>query len=153
MLAIRKIAYAKKPIGSSGTWGCGFTQPTTRDAVHRVLLCRIHTELFQTGGTTGRDPSTCEGPLSRLRPITTAISMTSSNGTWTYVIVRPVMWLFDKIALDSAWRHSPLYWLHPFGHHRIALFRMIQWMMRIHWDETYRRPYDRFLSLCHRKNQ
>lgn len=27
---LRKILYAKKEIGSGGTWGCGFTQPTVR---------------------------------------------------------------------------------------------------------------------------
>ena len=30
ILALRKIVYQKKAIGRTGTWGCGFTQPTPR---------------------------------------------------------------------------------------------------------------------------
>ncbi|HSO19701.1 MAG TPA: proton-conducting transporter membrane subunit, partial [Desulfosarcina sp.] len=30
VLALRRWLYQGKPIGSGGTWGCGFTQPTTR---------------------------------------------------------------------------------------------------------------------------
>ena len=96
VLALRNIAYQKKPVGRSGTWGCGFTQPTYR--------------MQYTGSSYAASILDFFKPVAPLEahhtPLKGVFPQTSSYRSHIHdiielhlnrVIVTPVLWLFDKL--------------------------------------------------------
>ena len=96
ILAVRKIAYQKKPIGHSGTWGCGFTQPTPRMQYTGSSYAASILDFFKP-----------VAPIEETHPPIKGIFPQSTNyhshvhdiveRHLSRVIVSPVLWVFDKL--------------------------------------------------------
>ena len=96
VICIRHLAYAKKPIGSKGTWGCGFTQPTPKMQYTGSSYAASVLELFET-------VAPCDVHLSPIRgrfPEKATFHSQVNDITEQYlpvVIIRPIRWIFDRL--------------------------------------------------------
>ncbi len=96
ILALRRILYLRKSIGSSGTWGCGFTQPTTRMQYTGSSYAASILEFFRPAAPLEEH----HAPLHGVFPKATSyqshvhdiVELNLERG-----VVRPVTWLFDKL--------------------------------------------------------
>jgi hydrogenase-4 component B len=95
-LALRKLLYQGKSIGRSGTWGCGFTRPTTRMQYTGTSYAASILEFFKPAAPLEET----HPPVKGLFPETTHyrsrvhdIIELNMNRT----IVNPVLWLFDRL--------------------------------------------------------
>jgi len=96
VLAFRKLLYQGKPIGRSGTWGCGFTQPTTRMQYTGTSYAASILEFFKPAAPLEETHPPVKGLFpektyyqSRVHDI---IELNMNRA-----IVNPVLWLFDRL--------------------------------------------------------
>jgi hydrogenase-4 component B len=96
LLAIRRFFYLGKPIGSHGTWGCGFTQPTSRMQYTGSSYAASILEFFRPAAPLEeRHP-----PVSGLFPEQTHYHSHVHDIIERHLertMVNPVLWLFDKL--------------------------------------------------------
>jgi hydrogenase-4 component B len=96
LLALRRIFYAGKNIGSSGTWGCGFTQPTTRMQYTGTSYAASILEFFRPAAPLEES----HPPVRGLFPQNTHYHSRIHDIIERHLdrmIVKPVLWLFDKL--------------------------------------------------------
>lgn len=96
ILALRRILYQGKAIGRAGTWGCGFTRPTTRMQYTGSSYAASILEFFKPVAPLEETHLPVRGLFpkktryhSRVHDI---IELHMNR-----VIVNPVLWLFDKL--------------------------------------------------------
>jgi hydrogenase-4 component B len=96
VLALRKLLYQGKSIGRSGTWGCGFTQPTTRMQYTGTSYAASILEFFKPAAPLEETHPPVNGLFpekthyrSRIHDI---IELNMNRA-----IVNPVLWLFDRL--------------------------------------------------------
>jgi hydrogenase-4 component B len=96
LLAIRRFFYLGKPIVSQGTWGCGFTQPTTRMQYTGSSYAASILEFFRPAAPLEeRHP-----PVNGLFPEQTHYHSHVHDIIERHLertMVNPVLWLFDKL--------------------------------------------------------
>jgi len=96
VLLLRRILYQGKPVGRSGTWGCGFTRPTSRMQYTGTAYAASILEFFRPAApleiehaaVTGRFPK-ATGYRSHIHDI---VELHLER-----LVVAPVVWLFDKL--------------------------------------------------------
>ena len=96
IFAIRKLLYQGKSIGRSGTWGCGFTQPTTRMQYTGTSYAASILEFFKPAAPLEET----HPPVKGLFPEKTYYNSQMHDIielNMNRTIVNPVMWLFDKL--------------------------------------------------------
>ncbi len=96
LLALRRILYQGKPIGRSGTWGCGFTRPTARMQYTGSSYAASILEFFKPAAPLEEN----HPPVSGLFPEATHYHSRVHDIVERYlerVVVNPVLWLFDKL--------------------------------------------------------
>ncbi|WP_419663590.1 HyfB: predicted hydrogenase 4, component B [Desulfosarcina variabilis str. Montpellier] len=96
ILALRKILYQNKPIGRSGTWGCGFTQPTYRMQYTGSSYAASILEFFKPAAPLEEKHTPLKGIFpqgsSYHSQVHDIIELNLNRA-----IVSPVIWLFDKL--------------------------------------------------------
>ena len=96
ILALRRILYQGKAIGRSGTWGCGFTQPTTRMQYTGTSYAASILEFFRpTAPLEETHP-----PVNGLFPKKTYYRSQVHDIielNMNRAIVNPILWFFDKL--------------------------------------------------------
>ena len=96
IVALRRVFYQGKPIGSGGTWGCGFTQPTTRMQYTGSSYAASILEFFKPAAPLEEN----HPPVQGLFPKPTHYHSHVHDIIERHLertIVNPVMWLFDKL--------------------------------------------------------
>jgi hydrogenase-4 component B len=96
IVALRRVFYQGKPIGSGGTWGCGFTQPTTRMQYTGSSYAASILDFFKPAAPLEED----HPPVQGLFPKPTHYQSHVHDIIERHLertIVNPVMWLFDKL--------------------------------------------------------
>ena len=96
ILAIRRILYHGKAIGRTGTWGCGFTQPTARMQYTGSSYAASILEFFKPAAPLEED----HPPVSGLFPRPTHYHSHIHDIIELHLnrmVVQPVLWLFDKL--------------------------------------------------------
>ena len=96
LLVLRRILYAKKRIGSSGTWGCGFTQPTTRMQYTGTSYAASILEFFRPAAPLEENHPPVRGLFPRKTHYHSQIHDIVERHL-DRTVVRPVVWLFDKL--------------------------------------------------------
>lgn len=96
ILALRRILYQGKTIGRAGTWGCGFTQPTTRMQYTGSSYAASILDFFKPAAPLQED----HPPVSGLFPKGTHYHSHIHDIVELHLnrmVVKPVLWLFDKL--------------------------------------------------------
>lgn len=96
VLALRRLLYEGKKIGRSGTWGCGFTQPTRRMQYTGSSYAASILDFFKPAAPLQED----HPPVSGLFPGQTHYHSRVDDIVELHLnpaVVTPVMWLFDKL--------------------------------------------------------
>ncbi|MCB2148898.1 MAG: hydrogenase [Deltaproteobacteria bacterium] len=96
LLALRRILYQGKTIGRAGTWGCGFTQPTTRMQYTGSSYAASILEFFKPAAPLEED----HPPVLGLFPRQTHYRSHIHDIVELHLnrlVVNPVLWLFDKL--------------------------------------------------------
>jgi hydrogenase-4 component B len=91
-----QILYQGKAIGRSGTWGCGFTQPTTRMQYTGTSYAASILEFFKPAAPLEES----HPPVNGLFPEKTHYQSQMHDIVelnMNRAIVNPVLWLFDKL--------------------------------------------------------
>jgi hydrogenase-4 component B len=94
--ALRRLLYEGKPIGRSGTWGCGFTQPTARMQYTGSSYAASILEFFKPAAPLEEDHPVVAGLFpdrTHYRSHVHDIVELHLNSA----VVTPVTWLFDKL--------------------------------------------------------
>ena len=96
ILLFRRTLYQGKPIGRSGTWGCGFTQPTPRMQYTGSSYVASILEFFRPAA-----------PLEETHPPVTGLFPDQTHyrsrvhdiveKNMNRAIVNPILWLFDRL--------------------------------------------------------
>jgi hydrogenase-4 component B len=96
VLALRRLLYEGKKIGRSGTWGCGFTQPTRRMQYTGSSYAASILDFFKPAAPLQEDHL----PVTGLFPGKTHYHSRVDDIVELHLnpaVVTPVMWLFDKL--------------------------------------------------------
>lgn len=96
LLGLRFYLYKNKPISQSGTWGCGFTQPTPRMQYTGVSYAASIIDFFKTVIPRTED----HPPVDGVFPKTTHYHSHVNDLAEVHmgkIIVKPVLALFDKL--------------------------------------------------------
>jgi hydrogenase-4 component B len=96
ILLLRRTLYQGKPIGRSGTWGCGFTQPTPRMQYTGSSYAASILEFFRPAAPLEES----HRPVNGLFPQNTHYRSHIHDIIERHlhsVLVNPVLWLFDKL--------------------------------------------------------
>jgi hydrogenase-4 component B len=96
ILALRRFFYQGKTIGRSGTWGCGFTQPTTRMQYTGTSYAASILEFFKPAAPLEET----HPPVIGLFPEQTYYQSRVHDIielNMNRAIVNPVLWLFDRL--------------------------------------------------------
>ena len=96
IFAIRKLLYQGKSIGRSGTWGCGFTQPTTRMQYTGTSYAASILEFFKPVAPLEET----HPPVKGLFPEKTYYHSQMHDIielNMNRAIVNPILWLFDRL--------------------------------------------------------
>ena len=95
VIAIRSFLYKGKTIGKSGTWGCGFTQPTAKMQYTGTSYAGSILEFFSGAAPLDEDHPPIEGRF----PLKTHYKSRINDIAELYMgtlIVRPILFLFEK---------------------------------------------------------
>jgi len=96
VVVIRSFCYRGKTIGKSGTWGCGFTQPTAKMQYTGSSYAGSILEFFSAAAPLEVDHPKVKGRF----PLKTYYKSRINDIAELHmdrVIVRPVLSLFDKL--------------------------------------------------------
>ena len=96
VLALRKFLYRKKIVGSSGTWGCGFTQPTVKMQYTGSSYAASILQFFSPLATLKEDHPPVKGRFPSQTHYRSHIEDISEKFILRWLI-RPVLWVFDKL--------------------------------------------------------
>jgi len=96
LLALRLVFYRGKTIGSSGTWGCGFTQPTTKMQYTGTSYAASILAFFRPAAPLQEDHPAIHGRFPQKTHYHSHIDDIAERHM-TRVVVNPVLWLFDRL--------------------------------------------------------
>jgi len=96
VIAIRWYFYKGKTISKSGTWGCGFTQPTAKMQYTGSSYAGSIVEFFKAAAPMTEDHPEIEGRFPKKTHYRSEIKDIAEQHL-EGVIVRPVLFLFDKL--------------------------------------------------------
>ncbi|MBW1891787.1 MAG: hydrogenase [Deltaproteobacteria bacterium] len=95
-LALRLVFYKGKTIGSSGTWGCGFTQPTARMQYTGTSYAASILEFFRPVAPLQEEHPAIRGRFPEKTHYRSHVDDIAER-YMVRVVVSPVMWLFDRL--------------------------------------------------------
>ncbi len=96
VIVFRSFFYKGKTIGRSGTWGCGFTQPTVKMQYTGSSYAGSILEFFSAAAPLDEDHPEIKGRF----PLKTYYKSRINDIAELYMertIVRPVLFFFDKL--------------------------------------------------------
>jgi len=96
IIALRTLLYRNKPVPRSGTWGCGFTQPTVKMQYTGSSYAASILEFFRPVAPFSEDHSAIKGRFPEKTHYHSHIDDIAELNLGR-IIVRPVLWLFDKL--------------------------------------------------------
>ncbi|MCP3953289.1 MAG: hydrogenase [Desulfobacterales bacterium] len=96
ILVLRALAYKGKPINRSGTWGCGFTQPTVKMQYTGSSYAASILEFFKPVAPLHEDHPAIQGRFPQKTHYHSHISDIAELHMGR-LIVRPILWLFDRL--------------------------------------------------------
>ena len=96
LVVLRRIFYASKPIGHSGTWGCGFTQPTTRMQYTGTSYAASILEFFRPAAPLEESHLAIRGLFPQKTHYHSHVHDIIERHL-DRAVVRPVLWFFDKL--------------------------------------------------------
>ena len=96
IVALRMLAYKGKTITRSGTWGCGFTQPTVKMQYTGYSYAASNLEIFKPVAPLHEDHPAVTGRFPDKTHYDSQIKDIAELHMGT-AIVRPILWLFDKL--------------------------------------------------------
>jgi len=96
ILALRTLLYRNKPITRSGTWGCGFTQPTVKMQYTGSSYAASILEFFKAAAPLHEDHPVIKGRFPQKTHYHSQVNDIAELHMGR-VIVRPVLFLFDQL--------------------------------------------------------
>ncbi|HEX5681231.1 MAG TPA: hydrogenase, partial [Desulfobacterales bacterium] len=96
ILALRYVLYRSKNVTRAGTWGCGFTQPTTKMQYTRSSYAASILEFFRPAAPLTEDHPGVRGRFPQKTHYHSHIEDIAERYQGT-VIVRPVLAFFDRL--------------------------------------------------------
>jgi len=96
LLMLRNLAYRNKPITSSGTWGCGFTQPTVKMQYTGTSYAASIVEFFKPFAPLDEDHSPIRGRMAGKSHYQSHINDIAEINM-DRVIVKPLLSLLEKL--------------------------------------------------------
>jgi len=96
ILALRRFLYQGKPVTRSGTWGCGFTRPTTRMQYTGTSYAASILEFFRPAAPLEESHPPVRGLFPKGTHYHSHIHDIVEKSLDPF-IVRPVGWLFDRL--------------------------------------------------------
>jgi hydrogenase-4 component B len=96
IVVLRLLAYKGKPIGRSGTWGCGFTQPTAKMQYTGYSYAASILEFFKPVAPLNEDHPAIKGRFPEKTHYASRVDDIAERHLGT-VIIRPILWLFDQL--------------------------------------------------------
>jgi len=96
ILALRTLLYRNRPVTNSGTWGCGFTQPTVKMQYTGSSYAASILEFFKLVAPLHEDHPAIEGRFPQKTHYHSQINDIAELHMGR-VIVRPVLFLFDQL--------------------------------------------------------
>ncbi len=96
LFSFRTLLYRGKTIARSGTWGCGFTQPTVKMQYTGSSYAASILEFFKPVAPLHEDHPAIRGRFPQKTHYQSHVDDISELHMEN-VIVRPVLWLFDKL--------------------------------------------------------
>lgn len=96
LLALRSLLYRAKTVTSSGTWGCGFTQPTVKMQYTGSSYAASILEFFQPAAPLSESHSPIKGRFPTGTHYHSHIHDLAEK-QMEPLVVKPVLWLFDKL--------------------------------------------------------
>lgn len=96
ILILRTLAYKGKPINRSGTWGCGFTQPTVKMQYTGSSYAASILDFFKPVAPLHEDHPAIRGRFPQKTHYHSHISDIAELHMGR-LIVRPILWLFDRL--------------------------------------------------------
>ena len=96
LLALRLVFYRGKTIGRAGTWGCGFTQPTTKMQYTGTSYAASILAFFQPAAPLREDHPAIHGRFPQKTHYRSHVDDIAELHM-TRVVVNPVLWLFDRL--------------------------------------------------------
>ena len=97
LVAVRIFLYRNKTVTRSGTWGCGFTQPTVKMQYTGSSYAGSILEFFSPVAPLEEDHHPYPGSFPPRKLIITATFTISAELYMEPVMVKPVLSLFDKL--------------------------------------------------------
>ncbi len=96
LLVLRTLAYKGKPINRSGTWGCGFTQPTVKMQYTGSSYAASILDFFKPVAPLHEDHPAIQGRFPQKTHYHSHISDIAELHM-VRLIVKPILWLFDRL--------------------------------------------------------
>lgn len=96
LLALRRFFYQGKPVTRSGTWGCGFTRPTTRMQYTGTSYAASILEFFRPAAPLEENHPPVKGLFPGETHYHSHVHDIVERSLDPF-IVRPVGWLFDRL--------------------------------------------------------
>ena len=96
LLTLRRTLYRGKPIGRTGTWGCGFTQPTVRMQYTGASYASSILEFFKPAAPLEEHHPPVKGVFPKVTHYRSHIHDIIELHL-NRILVRPVLWLFDQL--------------------------------------------------------
>ncbi|MGA6926068.1 MAG: proton-conducting transporter membrane subunit [Desulfosarcina sp.] len=96
LLALRRILYRGKAIRSAGTWGCGFTQPSTRMQYTGSSYAASILDFFKPAAPLEEHHPPVDGLFPRKTHYRSHIHDIIELNLMR-AVVNPILWLFDKL--------------------------------------------------------
>ena len=96
ILALRMLLYRNKPLRRSGTWGCGFTQPTVKMQYTGSSYAAFILEFFRPVAPLDEDHPAIQGRFPEKTHYHSHINDVAELHMEN-VVIRPVLWMFDRL--------------------------------------------------------
>jgi len=96
IFAIRLVLYKDKTIGSAGTWGCGFTQPTAKMQYTGTSYAASILAFFRPAAPLQEDHPAISGRFPAKTHYHSHVDDIAELHMMR-VVVSPVLWLFDRL--------------------------------------------------------
>ncbi len=96
LIALRLVFYRGKTIGSAGTWGCGFTQPTTKMQYTGTSYAASILAFFRPAAPLQEDHPAIHGRFPQKTHYRSHVDDIAELHM-ARVVVNPVLWLFDRL--------------------------------------------------------
>jgi hydrogenase-4 component B len=96
IVGLRTLLYSGKTISRSGTWGCGFTQPTVKMQYTGSSYAASILEFFRPVAPLDEDHPAIQGRFPQKTHYHSHINDIAELHMGS-VVVRPILWLFDRL--------------------------------------------------------